>query len=163
MHFRTVALAVLLALLALFAMLNWAAFMAPTALTLGFADVNAPLGLVMLVATGVVSAAFLLYILFQQGAMLLEARRTATELKDQRALADQAEASRFTELRTYLEAELRKLEAQGSTAQQALLAGTETLAQGLQHKLDESSRSVAAHLGEIEDKLDRVLAGPLQT
>lgn len=66
MNLRALAVGLVLALSALFAVLNWAAFTAPTALTLGFADVNAPLGLIMLVLTALVSGLFLVYIVFQQ-------------------------------------------------------------------------------------------------
>ena len=59
MNARTLAIAIALFLLAVFALLNWSAFSTPTALTLGFAEVQAPLGLVMLVVTGIVSGLFL--------------------------------------------------------------------------------------------------------
>lgn len=160
MNLRALAVVVALALLALFAMLNWAAFTAPTLLTLGFVDVSAPLGLIMLVVTGVVSGVFLVYILFQQAAMILEARRTAKELKGHRELADKAEASRFTEMRTYLEGEMRRIEAQAAAANREFGARVETMEQGLQDKLAESTRTMVAYLGEIEDKLDRVLPPP---
>jgi biopolymer transport protein ExbB/TolQ len=160
MTYRSLFIALALAALALFAALNWAAFMAPTTLSLGFAEVNAPLGLIMLVATGVVAALFLLYIVFQQAGVILETRRYAKELKSHRDLADSAEASRFTELRNFLEAELRRIEAQNAAAQRETGARIDRLEQAVQDKLAESARSMSAHLGEIEDKLDRVLALP---
>jgi len=160
MNLSALAAVVALALLALFAMLNWVAFTAPTDLTLGFVDVSAPLGLIMLVVTGVVSGVFLVYILFQQAAMILEARRTAKELKGHRELADKAEASRFTEMRTYLEGEVRRIEAQAATANREFGVRIETMEQGLQDNLAESTRTTLAYLGEIEDKLDRVLPPP---
>ncbi len=107
MNLRTLSIAVALALLGVFTLLNWGAFLAPTTLSLGFAEVQAPLGLVMLGVTGVVSGLFLVYILFQQASVIMESRRTAKELKAHRELADKAEASRFTEMRTFLEGELR--------------------------------------------------------
>ena len=160
MTYRSLFITLALAALALFAALNWAAFMAPTILSLGFAEVNAPLGLIMLVATGVVAALFLLYIVFQQAGVILETRRYAKELKSHRDLADSAEASRFTELRNFLEAELRRIEAQNAAAQRETGARIDRLEQAVQDKLAESARSLSAHLGEIEDKLDRVLALP---
>jgi uncharacterized integral membrane protein len=160
MNLRALAVVVALALLALFAMLNWAAFTTPTTLTLGVTDVSAPLGLIMLVVTGIVSGVFLVYILVQQAGVILEARRTAKELKGHRELADKAEASRFTELRAYLEGEMSRIEAQGAAAHREFGARIEKLDQGLQDKLAESARTVAAYLGEIEDKLDRVLPPP---
>ena len=48
MKIRTLLLLLILATVAVFTLLNWTAFMAPTALTLGVMDVQAPLGLVML-------------------------------------------------------------------------------------------------------------------
>jgi uncharacterized integral membrane protein len=68
MNIRSVLIALALMLLAVFALLNWAAFTAPTTLSVGFADVQAPLGLIMLIVTGVVSALFLLYIVFMLAA-----------------------------------------------------------------------------------------------
>lgn len=157
MKFRALTIAAVLASLALFATLNWTAFTAPTALTLGFADVNAPLGLILLFTTAGVSGLFFLYIVFQQAGIILETRRYAKELKGQRELADKAEASRFTELRAFLDGELRRIEAQSGATSRELGTLMGQLEQGLQGKIDESARTTSAYLGEIEDKLDRVL------
>ena len=59
MKFRTVLVFLMLAAVAVFALANWTAFTAPTALTLGFLQFQAPLGLVMLVLTGAVSGLLL--------------------------------------------------------------------------------------------------------
>lgn len=157
MNFRALAIAAVVAALGLFALLNWPAFTAPTALNLGFAEVNAPLGLIMLVASGVLVALFLVYIVFQQAGVIMEARRYAKELKSHRELADTAEASRFTELRAFLDGELRKMEAQGAAATRELGARLERLEQQLQEKLAESTRTLSAYVGEVDDKLDRLL------
>lgn len=156
MRLSSIAVALALALLALFAALNWPALTAPTTLSLGVAEVEAPLGLVMLVFTGTVCALFLFYIVVQQASMLLEARRTAKELKGQREVADQAEASRFTEMRAWMDGELRRIEAQSNAATREVGARIEQLDKGLQDTLAESSRSMLAYLAEIEDKLDRL-------
>ena len=110
MPLRTVLLLVVLAAIALFAALNWSAFLAPTTLTLGFAEVQAPLGLIMLGLVAVLTALFLAYLVYLQTTVLLESRRHAKELQAQRELADQAEASRFTELRGYLDSRLDEME-----------------------------------------------------
>lgn len=157
MNFRALAIAVVVAALGLFALLNWPAFTAPTALNLGFAEVNAPLGLIMLVASGVLVALFLVYIVFQQAGVIMEARRYAKELKSHRELADTAEASRFTELRAFLDGELRKIEAQGAAATRELGARLERLELQLQEKLAESTRTLSAYVGEVDEKLDRLL------
>jgi uncharacterized integral membrane protein len=110
MPLRTVVLLIVLAAVALFAALNWSAFLAPTTLSLGFAQVQAPLGLIMLGLIAALAALFLGYLVYLQSTVLLEARRHAKELQAQRELADQAEVSRFTELRSYLDTRLSELE-----------------------------------------------------
>lgn len=160
MNLRAFALTLILAfaLLLLLVTLNWTAFSAPTALSLGFTEISAPLGMVMLVFTAVVSSLFVVYIVFQQAGVILDARRFAKEGKVQRELADKAEASRFTELRTMLEGELRRIDAQGAASARELGARMEQSERTLQDKLTEATRTTSAYLGEIEDKLDRVLS-----
>lgn len=123
---RNVVLAFLLAAVAVFAALNWGVIMAPTTLSLGFAQVQAPLGLVLLGLIALLTAAFVLYLLYLQTSVLLEARRHARELQSSRELADQAEASRLTELRAVLETRLTEVE-----------------------------NSLSAQLGELRERLER--------
>lgn len=157
MSLRSLLVVAALALLAAFAIVNWTAFTAPTTLSLLFTEVQAPLGLIMLVVTGLFSGLFLFYILFQQAGVILEARRYAKELHTHRELADKAEASRFTEIRTFLEGELRKLEGQGAAGVRELGGRIEKLEQQLADRLAESTRTLSAYVGEVEDKLDRML------
>jgi hypothetical protein len=144
-------------LLAAFTALNWVALAAPIALSLGFADVSASLGMVMLGFTAAISGLFIVYIVILQAGTILEARRLTKEVKAQRELADTAEASRFTELRTLLDGELRRIEAQGAASNREFGARIEQSERSMQDKLTESTRTVSAYLGEIEDKLDRAL------
>lgn len=155
MNLRTLLIALSLAALAAFAALNWPAFNAPTALWLGFAEVQAPLGLVMLAVTGAVTALFLVYVVYQQVGVIGDSRRYAKELKAHRELADKAEASRFVELRGFLEAELRRLDAQGAAGARELGARIDRLEQSMQERLAEATRTLSACVGEVEDKLDR--------
>jgi uncharacterized integral membrane protein len=161
MNLRAFSLTLVLALvlLAAFATLNWAAIATPSTLSLGFAEVSAPLGMVMLIFTAAISGLFIIYIVLLQAGVILDARRLTKEVKAQRELADTAEASRFTELRTLLEAELRRLEAQGAASGREVGARIEQSERSMQLKLTEATATLSAHLGEIEDKLDRSL-GP---
>jgi hypothetical protein len=156
---RALSLALVLAfgLLAGFSTLNWAAFATPSTLSLGFAEISAPLGMAMLVFNAVISSLFVVYIVFQQAGFILEACRFAKEVKAQRELADKAEASRFTELQTLLENELRRIEAQGAAFNLEYEARIGQVERCLEDKLEEATRTVSAFLGEIKDKLDRVL------
>lgn len=107
---RNVALIAALLLVAVFAALNWSVITAPTTLSLGFAQVQAPLGLVLLGILAILTAIFLLYLVYLQTSVLLEHRRHARELEASRELADQAEVSRFTELRAFVDARLQEVE-----------------------------------------------------
>ncbi len=127
MKFRSVLVLLMMAAVSVFVLANWAAFTAPTALSLGAFEFQAPLGLLMLVLTGAVSGLLLVYILLQQAGVIMEARRYAKELSAHRELADKAEASRFTELRAFLEAELRRIEAQNAAGTRELGARIDQL------------------------------------
>jgi uncharacterized integral membrane protein len=110
MHTRTLIVVVVLLLVAVFAALNWGAFTASSTLSLGVATVEGPLGLILLAIIGLLSAVFLVYVVVLQTSFLMEARRNARELQAQRELADQAEASRFTELRGFIDTRLGEVE-----------------------------------------------------
>lgn len=157
MNIRGWAIGVLLGLLALFSVLNWPALTATSALTLGFTEVNAPLGLILLLVTVLVSALFVVYIVFQQAAIILETRRFAREMKEQRDLVERAEASRFMELKGAFESEVRRIEALIGAANHEIGVRFEHLEQGFLARLAEADRTTSSYLGEIEDKLDRVL------
>lgn len=135
--FRTFAFVALLALIALFALLNWSAFSTPTPLSLGVTTVQAPLGLIMLGLVAFLCVLFAGWVISLQAGTLMDARRQTKELQAQRDLADKAEASRFTELRSVLLARIDRLQDETRLA------------------LDQSGNAVAAQVGELEDRLDR--------
>lgn len=155
MKTRTLFLLLVLVAIAGFSLLNWNAFITPTPLNLGFADVQAPLGLVMLGALILVAAVFLVYILYLQTTVLLDARQHAKELQSNRKLADQAEASRFTELRGFLDAEHKRRLVQDAESRAAVLARLDQLERDLRVAVEQSGNSLAASLGELEDRLDK--------
>jgi uncharacterized integral membrane protein len=155
MNLRTLALLLVLAAIAVFAALNWSAFMAPTTLSLGFGAVQAPLGLIMLGMTALLALAFLVYVLYLQTSVLLEARRHARELQASRGLADQAEASRFTELRAFLEAELAKLASQGEASRTSVVERVDQLERSLRAAVDQTGNTLAAYVGELDDRIKR--------
>lgn len=156
MTLRTLFTVLLLALFAAFAVVNWSALSAPTTLSLVFGTVQAPLGLILLGFTVAIVAAFLFLMVFQQAGAILETRRYAKELSSQRALADQAEASRFTELRSYLEAELKAAESQAASRQAALTARLDRLEQALREHIDQAGSSLSAYIGEVDDRVERI-------
>lgn len=159
MKLRTLSLLLVLGALAAFAALNWSSFVSPTTLSLGLAEVQAPLGLIMLGMVAVLTAIFLVFVVYVQASALFDSRRHAQELQANRELADKAEASRFTELRGFLESELAKIaERSGAgspTVDPALLARLDRLEAALLTAVEQSGNGLAASIGELEDRLER--------
>ena len=143
---RALAFFLVLVLVGLFALLNWDAFSALTPLSLGLTTVHAPLGVIMLGLVVFLCVLFTVWVVSLQAASLMDARRQTRELQAQRDLADRAEASRFTELRGDLMARLDRLQSE------------------LRLGVEQNSNSLAAHIGELEDRLERErsLAPPLR-
>jgi len=159
MKIRTLILLLALVMLAVFTVLNWSTFMAPTSLSLGLTDVQAPLGLVMLGVLAGLTALFLVFVVYLQTSVLMEARRHAREIKANRALADKAEASRFLEMRGFLEAELKQQAGQDAESRAAVLARLDQLERDLLAAVEQSGVSLSAYFGELEDRLERVAQG----
>ena len=84
MYLRTLFILIVLGAVAIFAAINWKAFMAPTTLSVVFTTVEAPLGFVLLVVVGLLTLLFLLYVVYLQSSILVENRRNARELQAQR-------------------------------------------------------------------------------
>lgn len=157
MKVRSFFILLILVSISVFTLLNWGAFLTPTSLTLGVADIQAPLGLIMLGLMIFISALFLLYIVYLQTSVFLEGRRHNKEMHANRLLADQAEASRFTQLRNFLETELGKQAALESQNRTAIFARINQLDQELRAALDQSTNSLSASIGELEDRVEKNL------
>ncbi|MEC5213373.1 putative integral membrane protein [Polaromonas sp. CG_9.5] len=153
MRFRTILMILAILLVAGFVALNVDEFTRISVLSLGFTTIQLPLGLVMLALLVATLLIFMASALYTQSKYALEARTHTRELNTQRELADKAEASRFTELRAYLEeqtlAEQRRESALGTVLadrfaqqQQVLLA-----------RMEQTDNTLAAYMGQLEDRL----------
>jgi hypothetical protein len=127
MKFRTLLIVLALAGVAAFVAANWSAFLAPTTLSLGITSIDAPLGLLMLILLGAFTLAFIAFTAYMQTSAVRESRRNAREVQTQRELADHAEASRFTELRNFLESQLQQLNAREDAHRASLLERLERM------------------------------------
>ena len=144
MGIRTGVLLFVVLVIAALAALNWGTLATPTLMSLGFMQVTAPLGMIMLGLTVLLGILFVAYVVYLQGSVLLETRRHTREMQVQRDLADKAEASRFTELRNFLEAQENTHMSRNAERHAALIARVEQL-----------ENTLAAHVGQLEDRLDR--------
>ena len=155
MRVRTIVLIIFIVLVAGFAALNMEEFMRTSVLSLGFATVQVSLGLVMLILLVVVTVVFLGSTVLMQSSNLLETRKYARELNIQRDLADKAEASRFTELRQYFEVRAVAEKERDLIAQQVWVERLAAQDRSIMARLDQSDNTVAAHLGQLEDRFDK--------
>jgi hypothetical protein len=151
---RTIILLVVFGAIAAFAALNWSAFTTPTTLSLGLTQIQAPLGITMLGLMALLSVFFLGFVVYLQSSVLLEARRHTRELQAQRELADKAEASRFTELRGFLEADLRRLADQDAESRSVVLQRLDQLDRDFRSAQEQTENTISAYMGEFEDRLD---------
>jgi uncharacterized integral membrane protein len=155
MTLRSLLFVLVFGVLTAFVLVNWGVLNAPTTLSLAFTQVQAPLGIVMLGFIVLVTLLFLGYIVYLQMSGLLETRRHGKELQSQRALADQAEASRFTELRGFLEAEFARQAARQEERAAALQARLDTVEQRLHIAVEQQGDSLSAVVGELGDRFRR--------
>ena len=146
MNSRTLVLLLIVAATAALAVLNWTALSEPSPISLGVTTVDAPLGLIMLGRTVLLGVFFIAYVLSLQGSVLLDTRRHTKEMQAQRELADKAEASRFTELRAFLENQHQQTQSQ-------LMARLDALESHLAARAQESDNSTAAYVGQLEQQL----------
>lgn len=153
MRARTISLIVFILLVAGFVAFNWTEFLRPTSLSFGFGLVEAPLGLVMLGLLALALVVFLAASAVEQTANLLETRKYAREMSTQRELADKAEASRFTELRVYLDQQTLAMQQREAAATTAVNVALAQHKQEIKAQIEASGNTLAAYIGELEDRL----------
>ncbi len=148
MRTRTLLLVLVLVLIVTFLAINWSVFAASAKMSFLFTSAEVPIGLVMLGMLTLIALTFGIYSAVSWSAMLLEFRRQAKELTAQRTLADQAEASRFTELRSVMHDELERLADRLAQMHETLRA-----------EIRDNANSLAATIGEIDDRMQRLRSG----
>jgi hypothetical protein len=154
MRTRFVLLVVAILLVAGFAALNWGEIVRPSTLLLGPVAVDAPMGAILLGLLALAVVVFALAAASMRTHTLLESRHHYKELEAQRALADKAEASRFTDLRSHLDNHMRELRERDS------IAATELEKARLEHRreintqLEQINRTLSARLNELEHRLE---------
>ncbi len=97
------------AIVAALIVLNWSVMMANAQIDLLFMQISAPLGVVMLVAAGLLLGIFFVLYLRNQIGSLMETRRLLKEVQRAHDLADKAEESRIENLHKLISTEFRLL------------------------------------------------------
>jgi len=155
MKFINFLLLIIIVALVVFAAVNWPAIIAPVPLSLLFTNADAPLGLILLAVTGLLALLFLGFVVYMQSSTLMIRRKLNKEVEEQRKLANEAEASRFTELRTYLENELQALKSQNTEVHQQVETKLVAIETSMQSKMEETGSTLSAYVGELEDWLEK--------
>ena len=155
MKARTLLLLLVLLAIVLFAALNWTVFTTPATLSLLVATIEAPLGVIMLGLLALLTMLFIVFAGYMQTTTLLEGRQQAKALEAQRKLADQAEASRITEMQNLLNGSLQRLEQQMAESRQATSTRLDRLEQDLRAAVSQEGTTLSAYIGQLEDRLDR--------
>ena len=144
MRVRSLLAIIALVLVTAFFVVNWRVFAAPAKIDLLITTIEMPIGVVTLALFAGSLLVFLIYVGFWQSTFLMEFRRQAKELQTQRTLAESAEASRFTELGKLIREEIAASDGRLEAA----------LAQ-LREELKNTENSLAASLGEMDDRIAR--------
>jgi len=139
-----VLIVVVAAVVLLFVSLNWSLLGTPIAVSFGFAHLTLPLGFVLLGFTLLLVAVLLAVLLRAQLKLLATHRRHSAELRSQRELAENAESSRLTELRQYLQQELAALREEQRGSEQRL-----------REEIVNTGNALSASVGEIDERLER--------
>ena len=154
MRARVIFFLVAILLVAGFAALNWSEVVRPTQLSFGAFITEAPLGLILLTLLGIVSIAFLLSAASMRTQNLVESRHHFKTLEAQRELADKAEASRFTELRQYMDTQLKDLRQRDAIAATEFEKAMVGAQRELRTQLEQMNRMMMTRFGEFETRLD---------
>ena len=155
MRIRTLLTLVFCIVVAVFVALNWNELSRQTTLNLGFLQTQGPLGLVMLGLLLLAILVFGAFALAVQTSSLLETRAHVKEMKSQRDLADNAETSRYTELRALIDRIENDSKSRATQSQQFMQEQLQTLQKDMRSAIESSGNTLAAYMGELEDRMER--------
>jgi len=154
MRSRSILLVVAILLVAGFAALNWSEVIRPSPLLFGLFVADAPLAAILLALLALATIAFVLSAGTIRTQSLLESREHHKTLEAQRALADKAEASRFTDLRQHLDTQLRELRERDNVASTEFTRQVLEGQRELRAHLEQTNRTLAARISEMEHRLE---------
>jgi uncharacterized integral membrane protein len=144
MRSRTLLVIIMAGIACAFFIINWQIFATSAKFSLIFTSFETPVGVAMLGVFAIFILTLLVYAGIWRSSLLLEYRRLAKELQSQRTLADNAEASRFTEMGTLMHTEIANL-----------TSSLEAKLDALREEFRNTENSIAATLGEMDDRIQR--------
>ena len=157
MHLRSVFLLLLFVLCSVFLIVNWEGVMAEVNVNLLWTEIQAPLGLILLMGPGLLILICLIYGFVQQAGLSMELRRVNKQLQQARDLAQKAELSRFTELKSEMQKQITELQNQSASRHSSLMAAVNGVQAAVDESAQETVNSLSASVGEVEDRLSQLV------
>ena len=143
MKLRTLCMLLVLVLLAVFLVINWSALSQDMTVNLVYQEIQAPLGVIVAAAFGIVVVLQAFYNLWQQASVVVELRQAHKEARNARAEAAEADKNRVNEL------------AREESDQHDRAAAV--LRDQIKAEQDAAQSAVSKRLLEIEKKVSNVL------
>ena len=157
MHLRSVFLLLLFVLCSVFLIVNWEGVMAEVNVNLLWTEIQAPLGLILLMGPGLLILICLIYGFVQQAGLSMELRRVNKQLQQARDLAQKAELSRFTELKSEMQKQITELQNQSASRHSSLMAAVNGVQAAVDESAQETVNSLSARVGEVEDRVSQLV------
>ena len=109
MHLRSVFLLLIFVLCSVFLVVNWEGVMADVSVNLLYTQIQAPLGLILLLGPGLLILVCLIWGFIQQAMLSMELRKVHKQLSQAQDLAQKAELSRYMELKSEMQKQILDL------------------------------------------------------
>lgn len=154
MRARVILLIVAILAVAAFASLNWSEIIRPSPVSFGAFVTDAPLGLILLSLLGLMLIAYIVSAAAHRTQTLVETRHHFKTLEAQRDLADKAEASRFTDLRTHFDAQLKDLRQRDAIAASEFEKSMLVAQRDLRTNLEQMNRMLMGRITDLEQRID---------
>ena len=160
MTLRSVVLAILSLLALIFLILNWQGITASVPVNLIVEEIQAPLGLILLVILGGLWLFGIAWALMQQASTLVEIRKAYKEANANKSLADHAEQSRLEQTKESLRQEMVKNREELLAGIKAAVEVPTTSAVNAQKRLEAVEKALEKLSLRIEQIADKAQIGP---
>ena len=168
MKLRTLCMLLVLVLLAVFLVINWSALSQDMTVNLVYQEIQAPLGVIVAAAFGIVVVLQAFYNLWQQASVVVELRQAHKEARNARAEAAEADKNRVNELAREVREGFARMEALVTQQQEATAKlireksdqhdrAAAVLRDQIKAEQDAAQSAVSKRLLEIEKKVSNVL------
>lgn len=154
MRARLILLVLVTLAVAGFAALNWPEFQRTAPLNFGVFTMEAALGAILLTLLAIGLLAFLVSSSVLRSRMMITENRFSRDLQVQRDLADKAEASRFTELRQFLDGHFRETHQREAMVSTELEKSMVQSLRELRSQVESMNHMLARRLGEADVRAD---------